>query len=147
MYTNARSIVKPNKLEEIQCIMQSLKNPLDVIVVTDTWIKSNDEAKRLQITGYAHYFNHRTNMRGGGVSIFIRKDLNHYLIEEKCLNDNNYLWIHLKNYSLDIGAIYRKPTLKNVKTFLETYSNQLHNRMRGIVFGDINLNLLSKVLY
>lgn len=113
-----------------------------MIIVSETWIKSDDEAKRFQIPGYTHYHHYRQNTVGGGVSIFAHKSLNHHVIDELAQDGNHFLWIHLEKYSVDIGAIY-KPGRTNAKKFLDTYSLQLHRRKRAIVFGDLNFDLLN----
>ncbi|XP_050560500.1 uncharacterized protein LOC126912434 [Spodoptera frugiperda] len=138
-----RSIVKPGKFDELQCVIKAFPSSLHALVLTETWIKSDEEGKRFQIPGYTHYYNYRTDKRGGGVSIFIKNNLQHTLSEEICQNFNHYLWIRIENYSLDIGAVYRKPDQSNVKTFLDTYSQQLQTKKRGLVFGDFNFNLLN----
>ncbi|XP_045488502.1 uncharacterized protein LOC123690046 [Pieris rapae] len=96
----------------------------------------------LQIPSYTHYYNYRQNKRGGGVSIFVHNNLKHHLVEEKCVDDTHYLWVYVKKFSLNIGAIY-KPNKMNVDDFLEIYSQQLHKLKRTIVFGDYNLDLLN----
>ncbi|CAH2095551.1 unnamed protein product [Euphydryas editha] len=83
-------------------------------------------------------------MRGGGVSMFVNNNLKHDVTEEKCLNYNHYLWIHVENYKLDVGVVYRKPDQGDVNSFLETLSQQLNNRKRALIFGDFNINLLTK---
>lgn len=143
LYANVRSLVKPGKLDELKCVIKSFSSSLHIIIVTETWIKNEDEAKRLQIPGYYHYYNYRNNKKGGGVSMFVINSLTHNLIENKCCQDNHYLWVHIKNCSLDIGAIYRKPDASNIQNFLDSYSMQLNTIKRGIVFGDFNINLLS----
>ncbi|VVC95149.1 unnamed protein product, partial [Leptidea sinapis] len=42
----------------------------------------DEEAKRLHIPGYTHYYHYRKTTIGGGVSIFASNKLKHYLIEE-----------------------------------------------------------------
>ncbi|KAF9800278.1 hypothetical protein SFRURICE_010484 [Spodoptera frugiperda] len=132
LYANMRSIVKPGKFYELQCVIKAFPSSLHALVLTETWIKSDEEGTRFQIPGYTHYYNYRTGKRGGGVSIFIKNNLQHTLSEEICENYNHYLWIHIENYSLDIGAVYRKPDQSNVKTFLDTYSQQLQTKKRGL---------------
>ena len=44
---------------------------------------------------------------------------------------------------MDIGVVYKQPAA-NVQKFLETYTNHISKRKRTIIFGDFNLNLLSK---
>lgn len=141
-YSNTRSIVKPGRFDELQCVLKALKVKLNIIIFTETWIKSEDEAKRLQIPGYTHYYSYRSNGRGGGVSIFAHNDLKHNFVEEKCLANSHFLWIHLENYSLDIGAIYRKPDT-NIAEFLDEYSNQIRSKKRGLTIGDLNFNILN----
>lgn len=119
-----------------------MRNTIHIIIITETWLKSDDEAMNYQLPGYTHYYNTRTNERGGGVSIFVHNFLKHNIIEKQCLNGNHYLWVHLQKFSIDIGAVYRS-NHDTVKNFLELYSTQLQNRKRALVFGDFNLNLLS----
>lgn len=125
----------------MKCIVQN--SNFDLIVLTETWLKSEDEAERFQISGYTHYYNFRKTTKGGGVSIFVHNKLKHSQTEELCLNDNHFLWIYIENFSINIGVIYRKPESSNFSTFLDNYSEQLNKRRRTIVFGDFNLNLLS----
>lgn len=143
LYANARSIIKPGKLEELMCAIHSFRNiTIHVIILTETWINSEREAKRIQLPGYTHYFNYRQNVRGGGVSIFAHNSVKHSLIEENTTDENHYLWVHINKFCLDVGAIY-KPGRTNDNTFLEYYATQLENRKRAIIFGDFNYDLLS----
>jgi hypothetical protein len=96
----------------------------------------------LQIPSYTHYYNIRRNNRGGGVSIFVHNNLKHSLLEEKCEDDNHFLWVQVSKFSLNIGAIY-KPERTNLNLFLDTYSTQLQKMRRSVIFGDFNVNLLN----
>lgn len=119
---------------------------IHIIILTETWINSEDEAKRTQLPGYTHYFNYRQNVKGGGVSIFVHDSLKHNMIEEYTIDDNHYLWVHINKFCIDIGAIY-KPGRTNHMNFLDQYSTQLEKRKRGIIFGDFNYDLLSSDRY
>lgn len=141
-YANARSIVKPGKIDELRCIITSLQTIIHIIVLSETWIKGEDEARRLDIPCYTHYYNYRKNKRGGGVSIYVHNNLKHNLVEEHCIDDIHYLWIHIKQLSLNVGAIY-KPDKTSIKKFLDVYTQQLHKMKRAIVFGDYNCDLLN----
>ncbi|KOB77051.1 putative tick transposon [Operophtera brumata] len=85
-YTNIRSIITPGKLDELKCIIKSIGVHLHLILITESWIKTEEEANRIQIPNYTHYYNHRTDRRGGGVTIFAHKDLKHSLSEELYIN-------------------------------------------------------------
>lgn len=54
---------------------------------------------------------------------------------------NNFLWVHVNKYNLNIGLVYR-PGDTDDKAFLEAYGKQLQNKKRAIVFGDFNLDIL-----
>lgn len=129
--------MKPGKLDELRCSIQAISNIVHVIILTETWIKSESEAQKLTLPNYTHYFNYRSNKRGGGVSIYVHNNLKHEASEELYENDNHYLWIHIDKFNLNIGAIY-KPERTNNDSFLETFSQQLLKRQRVIVFGDFN---------
>lgn len=54
-----------------------------------------------------------------------------------------YLWIKLQKYALDVGVVYN-PGHTDFNNFLEMYEQQLEQRRRAIVFGDLNIDLLTK---
>ncbi|CAB3246280.1 unnamed protein product [Arctia plantaginis] len=140
-YVNAGSIVRPGKFDELQCILASFQTSMHMIILTETWFKNEEMAKRFQIPEYTHYYNFRKDKRGGGVSIFVHNNLKHHPVEDYCIQHKHYLWIHVSKFCLDIGAIYN-PDKSNMADFIETYSHQLATKRRAIVFGDYNLDLL-----
>lgn len=125
----------------MRCSIESFQTIIHIIILSETWIKTEDEARRIQIPCYTHYYNFRQDKRGGGVSVFVHNNLKHSIIEDHCIDDNHYLWVHVSKFSLDVGAIY-KPERTNDNNFLETYSSQLQKMKRAVVFGDFNYNLL-----
>lgn len=135
--------MKPGKLDELKCTIKAIKNPIHIIILTETWIKSDTELERVQISGYTHYSNYRSDMRGGGVSILVHNNLKHSEMMSINTHGNHYQWIRLDEYAIDIGAIYRKPENLHLQSFLDTYSEQLYKSSRAIIFGDFNINILS----
>lgn len=113
------------------------------ILLTETWIQNENQILQLQITNYTHYYNYRTDIRGGGVSAYIHNDLKHSLIESTYQDGNNYLWVHIDKFALDIGVVYN-PGDTNLERFLDVYETQLQQRKRAIVFGDFNIDLLTR---
>ncbi|CAH2089374.1 unnamed protein product [Euphydryas editha] len=132
--------VKSGKLDELVCIVSALHN-VHVIVLSETWIKSEDEAQRLKLINYTHYYNYRSYSRGGGVSIYVHNSLEHNYIEGKSEEDNHYLWVHIEKFSIDIGAFY-KPARTNANNFFQTFSSKLQEHNRAVIFGDFNFDLL-----
>ncbi|KOB64281.1 Uncharacterized protein OBRU01_19586 [Operophtera brumata] len=94
----------PGKFDELQCILKAIPTTTHLILLTETWIQSESDAKLQQLTGYTHYYNFRDDSRGGGVSIFIHNSLDHKLTEEKYTDGNHFLWILLKKISLNIES-------------------------------------------
>lgn len=140
LYLNARSIKKEGKLDELKAIIKSIQTTVHVVLLTETWLTSENQAVKIQINNYTHYYNYRTNSRGGGVSAYVHNNLAHRQINSVYKDGNNYLWIHLLNYGLDVGVVYN-PGDTNFSNFLEEYESQLQHRKRAIVFGDFNIEI------
>lgn len=142
-YANLRSIRKACKFDEIKCIIKTIPKTTHLLIFTETWITSEDDAKLYELTNYKHIYNFRKNKKGGGVSIYVHNSIKSEVTEEISQHGNHYLWIHIDKLSLNIGAIY-KPGETNLNNFIDIYSAQLEQRRRTIVLGDFNIDLLSK---
>lgn len=138
--------------------MKAIPKITHVLIFTETWIKSESDAKLYEIPNYTHIYNYRpfcgggtknkqrkkkNKCRGGGVSIYVHDSIKHEVTEELFENGNHYLWLYIDKLSLNIGAVY-KPGDTNLQNFLDLYSPQLERRKRAVVFGDFNIDLLSK---
>lgn len=77
------------------------------------------------------------------MSAYVHNDLKHNLIESIYQDGNNYLWVQIDKFALDIGVVYY-PGNTNLERFLDVYDAQLQQRQRAIVFGDFNIDLLTK---
>lgn len=115
---------------------------MHVILLTETWLTSEEETKNFELENYTHYYNIRNNKKGGGVSTYVHNSLKHSGLHDSYIGGNNYLWIHLDRYKLDVGLVYN-PGDTNVGDFLETFEQQLHEHKRSIIFGDFNIDLLN----
>ncbi|CAH2086135.1 unnamed protein product [Euphydryas editha] len=134
---------KEGKLDELKCILRTVSNTIHVILLTETWISNENQALDLRIPNYTHYYNYRSDSRGGGVSAYIHNNLKSNLSESIYSGGNNYLWVQLEKYALEIGVVYN-PGHTNFNDFLDLYESQLQHRNRTIVFGDFNIDLLTK---
>ncbi|KAI5642730.1 endonuclease-reverse transcriptase domain-containing protein [Phthorimaea operculella] len=108
-----------------------------------TWITSEEHAQKCNLPNYTHYFNFRTDRTGGGVSAYVHNDLKHTLIDSVYSGGNNFLWVKLQKYALDIGIVYN-PGDTNFDDFIETLDTQIQQRKRALLFGDFNINLIEK---
>ncbi|CAH2109003.1 unnamed protein product [Euphydryas editha] len=75
--------------------------------------------------------------------MYVHNDLNHNLILSEYSGGNNYLWVHLDRYCLDVGLVYN-PGDTDYPTFLHTLNKHLETHKRSMVFGDFNIDLLRK---
>ncbi|KAH9637817.1 hypothetical protein HF086_017595 [Spodoptera exigua] len=115
LYLNARSICKKGKLDELKCIIKAIST-VHIIVLTETWIQNDTQALQLQIPNYTHYYNYRTDIRGGGVSAYIHNDLKHNLTQSTYQDGNNYLWVYLEKFAIEVGVVYN-PGDTNIEKF------------------------------
>ncbi|KAI5643357.1 endonuclease-reverse transcriptase domain-containing protein [Phthorimaea operculella] len=141
LYLNARSISK--KIDELLCILHAIPKTTHLILISETWITSEEHAQKCNLPNYTHYFNFRTDRTGGGVSVYVHNDLKHTLIESVYSGGNNFLWVKLQKYALDIGIVYN-PGDTNFDDFIETLDTQIQQRKRALLFGDFNINLIEK---
>ena len=63
-----------NKQHTLKEIIISLQSPPDILLLCETWLKSNVENK-VDIPGYKCYHKHRPNKIGGGVSVLVNSKL------------------------------------------------------------------------
>lgn len=116
---------------------------MHIILLTETWLKSDLEAQSIHLPNYTHVYNLRTDSTGGGVSIFIHNNFTFEITGSVYCDRNNYLWIHINKLALHIGLIYKPPDT-NVQKFLEVFTTFIERRTRCVVFGDFNINVLCK---
>lgn len=107
---NARSIV--NKLSEFEIFVLTEKP--DILGVTETWLNSNISNNEINIEGYSLFRRDRNSLvkqRGGGISLWVRNELNpvcHY-IEERGLVEILFCKIKNKGKEILLGVCYRPP--------------------------------------
>ena len=148
---NIRSL--PRNGHKFQMYLNSLKLNFSVITLCETWLSENNVGL-YSFDGYKHEYQYRQNRSGGGVSIFIKDNLD-YLLRDDLTDFNDHLeslFIELpKTYSsydknIVIGIIYRPPG-KDVNKFIELLDDKLAILVKenNIIYltGDFNINLLN----
>jgi hypothetical protein len=148
-HLNIRSI--PKNLGDLNSYLSLLETEFTVLGLTETWLtESNVDC--YSVEGYKHYYKYRAKKRGGGVSLFIKKEVS--LTEREDLNINNSLmesiFVELEkdNFSVSsniiVGLVYRPPNT-DVREFTDLMSDileKLSNENKLIyLMGDFNINL------
>lgn len=138
LYINVRSIRKKFKLDYISLYVKEYNYP-DLLVLSETWLYEN-ETKFYAILNYEAYHNCRQT-RGGGVSLYIRKNIEHDELIITVPDKVNAVGIKLKDINCSIYGIYRAPK-NNLKLFENFLEQLVYDNKKIIIIGDINLNLL-----
>lgn len=138
LYVNARSL--RDKTDQLEVILKSLKIQVQIIVISETWLKPGEE-KFYNIPDYNACYVSR-DKHGGGVGILIRKSLL-FKITKEHNSELSMLTVSIVKHNLSITALYRPPNY-DMRAFLEEFENFLESTTssRNIILGDFNLDLL-----
>ena len=150
---NIRSLCNTKNLDSLKCALESMNSYPTVIGITETWLKKNSRDPCTELSNYAFFAKSRSKCKGGGVGLYIRKNLTHWLrddlsmFEEGCF-ESIFVEINLGKFKIICGTVYRPPfTDSDLNTkFLDTLSLVLGKlkREKKLLFlmGDFNRNLL-----
>ena len=121
-----------------------------VIDFTETWFKSENDDELFSLEGYHQPFtNTRTQKRGGGVAIYVTKDLEAELFHSDEYHES--VSVKLNNpknkKKITVSCFYCEPS-KNKNTNLEHVEEVLDKNGNGlqIVCGDFNTDLSNENL-
>ena len=135
--------------DEFSVFMDSVKMRPTVLVLTETWFA---EDTCVNITGYTGYHVCRSDKRGGGVSVYVDKNISScnvgvhsYIGNEVELNT-----VKLKlspQTEVCIVGIYRPPEKQNIVEFSSILRNTVSQYSRNMpiyLAGDFNIDLLQR---
>ena len=149
LHINIRSL--EGKFDKLSAFIHSLKHKIDVLCVTETWLKPENEYL-FNLPNYASYHLSRTTREHGGVSIFVHNRLKSKQLSKYSAVDEeieiNTVKVSISKTDYNICAIYRPlPDPVGVIDFTEHLSNLLKdqelNMNKTILIGDMNINLLN----
>ena len=146
---NARSLL--SKVDELTGLIYT--KPVDIVAVTESWLHNTIENRLLQLNDYNLFRKDRITGRGGGVCVYVKKDI-------PCMRWSNLendsfecLWLYLRPKRLPrplsgivIAAIYHPPCLPvkehdDLNEYLINTADLIRNKYpdHGLVFvGDFN---------
>ena len=127
---NIRSFTKNS--DEFIGYLVNCGHPFDAIVFTETWTK-HELQSLCHIPGYQAVHNSRPERKGGGVSIFIKQDVEFDVINDLNISNDDIEMLGLKlildkseNKTLNLIGVYRPPS-GNTDVFMSRMSNVLDN--------------------
>lgn len=142
LYLNACSI--KNKMDEIELLLQ--EEEIDVMIVTETWVKKN-EKKYYNFTGFNAVYAARERT-GGGLGIFIKQKYK-FEIVDKIESEVSFIAIKIICIDAIFCGIYRPPLVKT-EWFLNFLDEKLENfdaLTDCFLVGDINIDILTNNKY
>ena len=120
-------------------------------VLTETWLKGNEETNIYNMSGYTLLSKTRSHKRGGGVGLYISDRLNYktrddlIAVTEECPFEWLFIEAEVGNNAIVIGTVYKPPDT-NVNIFNEHFNDLLrkmsNERKKCIIMADFNIDLL-----
>ena len=159
MHLNIRSLFCKNKFNMFQ--QQMSKSNIDIICLSETWLKNGIHSNYVNIPSYnlsrldRNWSDNGSLKKGGGVGMYIKNDIQFSDNELKHLNsssiDIEVQWVSIKkqnNRKMYVANVYRPPQ-GNIKNFLQNIQNCLDSfdeRSKKDIFivGDFNIDIKKK---
>lgn len=126
-----------------------LNKCVDVIAITESWLKPKHTNKQVEIDGYNIFRNDRIGLGGGGVALFVKKNIKCKIISASpskfSTNLVEFLNCELLQNEIKylISVVYRRPErVLKLDNFFSEYHRHLTQYDNRIVLGDFNLNFV-----
>jgi len=140
IYLNARSII--NKIDELRILAREHKP--DIIGVVETWLNENIYDREVEIDDYCIIRKDRINdnkLVGGGIVIYVQKDISCLNVTEEYCSNIDHLWIKLigKNCrQINLGIFYRPPDSNDEQMKFLLRNMSRFKTSNTILMGDFN---------
>lgn len=140
-HLNAQSL--PSSIDELQIIFENVN--LHIIAISETWLKPYIPTKNVKINNFILLRHDRAVRRGGGVAIYINKNINFKIIKKSdIIYKTEYLFIEiiLPLSKILFGVFYKAPTINEFDVIEEIIIDLTPRYNEVILCGDFNENLL-----
>jgi len=143
-HLNVRSFNR--NCDELTVLLDQFVVRPDVIVLTETWFSTSN--CNADLPGYCAQHVYRTDRRGGGVSVFTKRNYKSCLVSEQSYIGENLeicsINVAVSNKQLIIHGVYRPPD-RDVNIFTDEILEIIGHNVRDkhvLMIGDFNIDLM-----
>lgn len=149
LHLNARSL--SCNIDKIHSLLNSLNHSFSIICVSESWLHSDSPSQLLELHGYKMLRADRETARGGGVVMYVKKDISHRVLDNATFSSEfQSIFIEIENSTYQknivVGVTYRPPS-SHISDFIDYLDSYLNSFMRGgkhvYLLGDFNIDLHS----
>lgn len=142
-HVNAGSI--PPKIDEFRSCFEGTR--LDIVVASETWLKSYHSDKLVELSGFTAIRNDRYAKRSGGVILYIRENLNYKLLKvsEKVSSEFLFIEVIFPDCKILVGAYYKAPKVRELDVFEDVLLELSVSYDDILLLGDFNENYLGSI--
>ncbi|RWS21517.1 rna-directed dna polymerase from mobile element jockey-like protein, partial [Leptotrombidium deliense] len=139
LHYNVQSLL--NKIDEVANLLHDYD--IDVLCITESWLKDDILDAEVSITGYTHYRCDRLRCGGGGVIVYVRASLATACVQHFVVSSLEYISLCVqfpRSAPFYISAIYNPPQARNFVEDFESYLMHFEQK-EHVVLGDFNINI------
>lgn len=140
---NVAGINNIHKFDKVKTLLTRLQTKCDIIVLSETKLKSKFPVNLYHLNGYVKYSCSRDSKNsGGGLMMYVKKDI---AVIEHAKFSSTYeklvLKIKVDGNFVTLLAYYRQPTSNSFIPFINDVEEELKKRKEKVlIIGDINLD-------
>lgn len=141
-HVNAQSL--NNKIDEFRFTFE--KSGIDVICVSETWLRESTHDALIGLNGYTTYRADRSR-HGGGVAIFVRSSIKSKLCVKSGVEDQvEYLFVEVSssNGRMLIGCVYRPNRHINFSRLFNLLDTLTVSFSDILISGDFNSDIITE---
>lgn len=137
---NIRGMNDLQKFDDILLLLDNIKFSIDVIVVGETWLKT-ENCPLYKIPNYNSIFSCR-GTSSGGLAVYVKNGLNFNVKENVCIDGFHMIHVEIKINGLlcEVVGVYRPPSF-DFNKFYDRLERLLssHSTHPRFIVGDINI--------
>jgi hypothetical protein len=140
-HLNPGSVVQ--NIDEMQFFFDNL--PLDIICVSESWLKKHHTNKRFGLKGFKLFRADRDGRRGGGSAVYVKSEHKCKILAQSHIDAPvNYLFIEINFHGLKVlvGTFYDPPKTSGFALYGPILEDLLPKYEHNLFLGDFNVNLL-----